>query len=100
VRRRSPETDAPWQTTPTARDDGGARARQLAREPLCRACQVDGQVTAAREVDHVVRIEEGGEAWGPANLQSLCKAHHSLKTAQYDLKGKDWRQWETRGLYS
>jgi 5-methylcytosine-specific restriction endonuclease McrA len=77
-----------------------ARARQLAREPLCRACQVEGQVTAAREVDHVVRIEEGGEAWGPANLQSLCKAHHSLKTAQYDLKGKDWRQWETRGLYS
>jgi hypothetical protein len=65
---------------------------------LCRACQVEGQITAAREVDHVVRIEEGGEAWGPANLQSLCKAHHSLKTAQYDLKGKDWRQWETRDM--
>jgi hypothetical protein len=80
VRRRSPETDAPWQTTPTARDDGGARARQLAREPLCRACQVEGQ-----------QQKKGMDAWMKwikANKTSIVEGGAPLgKTKRVDSNG-------------
>jgi 5-methylcytosine-specific restriction enzyme A len=74
-----------------------ARKRQLAREPLCRACEAEGHATAASDVDHVEPISTGGAVWSASNLQSLCKAHHSIKTNQYDLKGRDWRAYERRG---
>lgn len=61
------------------------RSRQLAREPLCREC---GQ--PARDVDHITPRSRGGAPFDPANLQSLCATHHSIKTALYDKQGKDW----------
>ena len=73
------------------------RKRQLSRQPLCRACQSDGKITPATEVDHIVRIADGGPAWDPANLQSLCAKHHTIKTRHFDMKGKDWTEWERRG---
>lgn len=73
------------------------RRKQLAKHPLCKACEADGEITAAVHVDHVKRIEDGGEVWSLDNLQSLCVAHHSIKTMAFDMKGKDWKQYERRG---
>ena len=33
------------------------------------------------EVDHIKRIEDGGDPWAPSNLQTLCSGCHSAKTA-------------------
>ena len=61
------------------------RAMYLRANPVC----VDpfgvhgAEVVAATEVDHRVPKSRGGtDAW--ENLQSLCKACHSRKTAQED----------------
>lgn len=56
------------------------RAQQLAVEPLCRHCLAVDRVTAAREVDHMKPLANGGERLDPVNLQSLCKPCHSKKT--------------------
>lgn len=61
------------------------RARQLAREPMCREC---GQ--PAKEVDHVKPRSAGGAAFDPGNLQSLCPRCHGQKTGAYDRHGRDW----------
>lgn len=61
------------------------RARQLAREPMCREC---GQ--PARDVDHIKARSAGGAPFDPGNLQSLCGRCHSIKTGAYDKQGKDW----------
>ncbi len=60
-----------------------ARLIHLSREPLCRMCADDGQVTAAAVVDHIT--PHRGDArlfWDRANWQSLCAHHHnSVKQA-------------------
>jgi len=58
----------------------------LQANPLCAACWQAGRVVAAEEVDHVTPFR------GPhdplrldgSNLQALCKACHSAKTARED----------------
>ena len=61
------------------------RLRQLAKEPLCRMCAARGDVTPATEVDHIVAIKRGGDAFpGLDGLQSLCRSCHSRKTAAID----------------
>lgn len=59
-----------------------ARERFLMRSPLCAACEREGRVTAATEVDHVTP-HRGDQAlfWDETNWQPLCKPHHSSKTA-------------------
>ena len=37
---------------------------------------------SATEVDHILPIEDGGAMYDEANLQALCKPHHSRKTAR------------------
>lgn len=55
------------------------REQQLRREPLCRAHAKRGLVRAGTEVDH----EDGNASNNAAsNLQTLCKACHSAKTAR------------------
>jgi len=56
------------------------RRIRLNYEPLCRECKKVNKVTAANEVDHIVPMSQGGEAWSLGNLQSLCKSCHSRKT--------------------
>lgn len=59
------------------------RAMKLRDEPLCRACKAEGRIVAANEVDHRTPKSQGGtDDW--ENLQSLCKSHHSEKTARED----------------
>lgn len=57
------------------------RAQVLTDAPLCGACQAQGRVEAATDVDHV-RPHRGIPAlfWNRANLQALCHACHSTKT--------------------
>ena len=56
------------------------RVLQLLREPLCRKCGEEGFVEEATEVDHIIPKARGGRD-DASNLQSLCKPHHSAKTA-------------------
>ncbi len=57
------------------------RARQLMAQPLCKACEKQGRVTPARDVDHI-EPHRGDLAkfWDTNNLQSLCPSCHGAKT--------------------
>ncbi|OWB24491.1 HNH endonuclease, partial [Xanthomonas oryzae] len=55
------------------------RAAHLAAEPLCRQCARGGRVVAASDVDHIDGDDSNN---APDNLQSLCHACHSRKTAK------------------
>jgi 5-methylcytosine-specific restriction endonuclease McrA len=55
------------------------RDAQLKRQPLCEACAADRVPRLAYEVDHIVRIVDGGKN-EPSNYQSLCRDHHRIKT--------------------
>jgi 5-methylcytosine-specific restriction protein A len=59
------------------------RLAHLRRNPLCVECLTDGRSIAATDVDHVVARARGGTDESK-NLQSLCHAHHSRKTARED----------------
>jgi hypothetical protein len=62
------------------------RALQLQRQPLCVACEKEGRITMATDVDHIRPVT------GPDDesflrfsaVQSFCAAHHSQKTARED----------------
>lgn len=53
----------------------------LAGEPLCRQCELEGRVTIATDVDHIVELSKGGEKCDPANLRPLCRACHRRRHA-------------------
>jgi 5-methylcytosine-specific restriction protein A len=55
------------------------RVSILARKPVCQMCHRE----AAAEVDHIIPIRQGGNN-DESNLQALCKACHSRKTATED----------------
>lgn len=59
------------------------RAVQLGAEPWCADCLEEGGHVFASEVDHV-RPHHGDPKlfFDETNLQSLCKPHHSAKTAE------------------
>lgn len=58
------------------------RARVLRDRPWC---EHPGCRLAATDVDHIIRIEDGGNPWDENNLQPLCHAHHSAKTRREQL---------------
>jgi 5-methylcytosine-specific restriction protein A len=64
------------------------RLRFLREHPLCVACEAEGKIGVATEVDHIIP-HRGNMAlfWKPDNWQPLCKPHHSVKT-QVELGGK------------
>jgi len=61
------------------------RNDHIARHPLCSHCEAEGRITLATDVDHII-AHKGNDALrlDPNNLQSLCKRHHSKKTATED----------------
>ena len=65
------------------RRKGGRRWQVVRRAALdrdgwrCRACGKAGVL----EVDHVVRIEDGGSEYDLANCQTLCRSCHVSKTS-------------------
>jgi hypothetical protein len=70
-------------TRPSAGTEGGGRrsGRCIWPASRCRECGKAGGVVAAEEVDHILPKVRGGRD-DENNLQSLCKSHHSQKTAR------------------
>lgn len=50
--------------------------------PCCVKCEAEGIVSATEYVDHIERIEGGGEKYDHSNLQGLCKFHHNSKSGK------------------
>jgi 5-methylcytosine-specific restriction protein A len=73
------------------------RLNQLEREPMCRGCRASGVDYPASEVDHITPVEAGGAPFDAANLQSLCKTHHSWKTNTFDKLGRVFTRWPITG---
>jgi 5-methylcytosine-specific restriction enzyme A len=55
-------------------------AAWLARHPLCVACESQGKVAEAKEVDHIIPLHLGGRD-DESNLQGLCLDCHKVKTS-------------------
>lgn len=60
-----------------------ARIRFLRRHPICAACEANGRITPARDVDHI-EPHKGDmvKFWDESNWQALCQSCHSEKTAR------------------
>lgn len=54
---------------------------QLARYPYCIDCYAEGRLVKATECDHVYPHRGDEEKFFAGPFQSLCKKHHSAKTA-------------------
>jgi 5-methylcytosine-specific restriction enzyme A len=54
---------------------------------LCQTCKQAGRITVAVQVDHIVPKAEGGTD-AEDNLQAICKACHTSKTAAEAAKGR------------
>lgn len=64
------------------------RAEVLAEAPCCRECWALGQLVSSAEVDHITPHRgDPAKFWDRGNLQALCKAHHSRKTARERRRG-------------
>lgn len=59
-----------------------AAARHKQAHPICVKCESAGVIAPAEFTDHIVRIEDGGDKFNPANLQSLCSFHHNQKSGR------------------
>ena len=58
----------------------------------CRKCGKAGVL----EVDHIVRLEDGGERFDPKNCQTLCRGCHIGKTTEENRptpEPTDVREW-------
>ena len=63
----------------------------------CRECGKAGRL----EVDHVKPVQDGGDWWDPANLQTLCRSPcHFAKTRRENAKPDPPDQAEWRKLIS
>ena len=60
------------------------RKVKLTADPLCEMCG-----KPARDVDHRISINNGGDPHDMANLQSLCHSCHSKKTLYVERFGKE-----------
>ena len=63
------------------------RRAQLSKEPLCAACLLEGRVVQAIAIDHVFPHRQNAEKFKTNLFQSLCIAHHTIKT-QEENEGK------------
>lgn len=61
------------------------RKVKLSTDPLCEDCAAVGRVVAARQVDHVNSINDGGDPWDMQNLSSKCSSCHSRKTSHVEV---------------
>lgn len=61
----------------------GLRARHIRKEPLCRECRAHGVNRRGDDVDHIIPHEGDMTLFlDEDNLQTLCRSHHSIKTAK------------------
>ena len=45
-------------------------------------CQTDTSQPRTLHVDHIHEVRDDGAFWDPANLETLCRTHHSAKTLE------------------
>lgn len=65
------------------RDWRRVRAEKLWDQPCCEDCLDEGLVTPAVEVHHLVKVRNAPHLrLEMENLRSLCKSHHSRRTAR------------------
>jgi 5-methylcytosine-specific restriction endonuclease McrA len=64
------------------------RERQLAKEPCCQLCRMNGRdAVAATEVHHLLSVDDfPEEKMNPMYLQSVCAACHD------QLGGNQWKK--------
>lgn len=70
---------------PTLYDARWQKIRQLwlIDHPLCAECERQGRLEAGNVVDHIIPHKGDKELfYSQSNLQTLCKRHHDIKTAQ------------------
>jgi 5-methylcytosine-specific restriction protein A len=84
--------DQTWQRDPERQSLYGRRWRKiraahLAAEPWCVRCLEEGAYIPATDVDHIVDHKGDVESFYKGELQSLCHAHHSEKTATENTQG-------------
>ncbi len=48
---------------------------------FCLECYKEGRLKEGKQVDHIIRIKDGGSRTELSNLQSLCTYHHAAKSA-------------------
>ena len=75
--------DSPaWRTT-----------RKIVREdePLCRYCLEKGLAVDTEEIDHILPINQGGNAYERDNLQGLCTPCHRAKSRDESKQGRGRR---------
>ena len=59
------------------------RKEQLEKEPMCMDCMLNNIIKVATDVDHIQPHRGDPKLFfDKNNLQSLCKKHHSMKTAR------------------
>lgn len=69
----------------------GANGRNtlwLMYHPICQVCIDEGETDDARpgvDVDHIVPLWEGGPD-DESNLQSICRGHHTKKSAEETIR--------------
>ena len=63
------------------------RRRVLFEQPICAE---PGCLRLATQVDHIVRMEDGGAEFARDNCQGLCAHHHAVKSAReaQDARGR------------
>lgn len=90
--QRSPEAQAYRHLYNKARwkhPTRGARAQQLAKQPLCEMCLKAGRFTPATICDHIdpkSKDTEAGFFAGP--FASLCKTHHDSSKQREEKRGR------------
>jgi len=61
------------------------RVNFLKENPLCEHCHLQGLITAATDVDHIIpSTPDEKRFWAKKNHQGLCHSCHSRKTATED----------------
>lgn len=65
----------PWQKLPPI--NGKAYSNHY-----CAPCWKEGKITEMHTVDHQERIKAGGSRTDYRNMESQCKRHHAIKSAQ------------------
>jgi 5-methylcytosine-specific restriction protein A len=54
----------------------------IKENPVCAMCKKNNRLTAAKLVDHIKPVSEGGSFTAWSNLQALCDKCHRIKTAK------------------
>ena len=62
------------------------RAALLRAHPLCRLCEARGLLVAAKVVDHIIPIKDGGARYDISGMQCVCIKCHNAKSARETAK--------------